>query len=258
LSAALLLITFTLLQNQPGRESVPGDRSCSPEARRHMTAAAARGEAWDLSGAIGQYLTASALGCAEAELASQYLQGLAAAREAYRYGGSPQSLAPVKVASAALERGSNADAGLARIARLVLQAAAAAAQSERDEMALLLDQAIRLEALQIEAGQPPLPVVSAHEAAGDLWLQVHGYEEARRAYLEAAERLGARARITLGLARVAVRQKDTVAACTHYRELAARWSRGAEGAPELAEARAVFEQPPCVPRGGGSGRQPGR
>ncbi len=72
----------------------------------------------------------------------------------------------------------------------MLQAAAAAAQSERDEMRLYLDTAIRMETLQRAAGMPGAPVIAAAEAAGDLWLQVHRYEEARRAYDEAARTRG--------------------------------------------------------------------
>ena len=139
----------------------------------------------------------------DAGVARLYLEGLTAARAAYAEGGSPDSLAPVRAAVATLERAGTA--GLAPIAASVLRAAAAAAQSERDEMTLHLEHALRLELVQLEAGQPLLPGVSAHEAAGDLWLQVHGYEEARRAYERAAARIGMTPRIREGLARVCAR-----------------------------------------------------
>ena len=103
-------------------------------------------------------------------------------------------------------------------------------------MALLLEHAIRLEAVQIEADQPPLPVATAHDVAGDLWLQVHRYDDARRAYLEAETQLGARPRLSLGLARVAARLQDRPAACAAYARLAAAWGGRGE-APELAEAQ---------------------
>ena len=71
----------------------------------------------------------------------------------------------------------------------MLQAAAAAAQSEREEMRLYLDTAIRMETLQRAAGLAGAPIIAAAETAGDLWLQVHRYDEARRAYDEASERV---------------------------------------------------------------------
>jgi hypothetical protein len=225
------------------------DLPCRGEGVRHVTAAVQRGEWFDLAGAADAYQKAAAAGCAEADVAAQYLSGLDAAREAYRQGGSPESLAAVIQAMAVLEARAGGGPRPAQIARVVLQAAAAAAQSERDEMSLLLDYAVRLEAVQLEARQPGLPVVTAHEVAGDLWFQVHGYEEARRAYLLAAERIGPTPRLTLGLARAAARLKDTVTACTHYRELAARWGGRNNEPSEVAEARAYFTQPLCGPVG---------
>jgi hypothetical protein len=65
-------------------------------------------------------------------------------------------------------------------------AAAAAAQSERGEMGTMLAHATDLEALRVVAGDPAVPAVSAQELAGDLWLQVHRFEEARAAYRRTA------------------------------------------------------------------------
>ena len=140
------------------------------------------------------------------EVESLYLKGLADARAAFEKGAPPESLAPVREAIAALGTISQERPGPAEIARLTLQAAAAAAQSERDEMALYLEQATRMERLQFEARQPGAPVVSAHEVAGDLWLQVFRYEDAVRAYLRAAEYVGMTPRVTEGLARARARR----------------------------------------------------
>jgi hypothetical protein len=101
----------------------------------------------------------------------------------------------------------------AEIARNVLLAAVAAAQSERDQMAIFLAHAKQMESLQIMAGQPGAPTISAHEAAGDLWLRVHRYEEARQAYLDAFKTIGPTPRTLLGLARADARLKDGPAAC---------------------------------------------
>ena len=233
-----LLIALALMQGAP----------CHGEAAPHEATAVARGEAFDPAGASDAYFTAAGFGCAEADIAAHYLRGLVAARAAYAYGGSPESLAPVRQAVAFLEARAPSSP-VAEMARVLLLAAAASAQSERGEMGLLLDHAVSLEAVQLEARQPGLPVVTAHEAAGDLWLQVHGYDEARRAYLRAAARLGETRRVRLGLARVAVRAGDAVAACTHYRALVSVWGRRADEAPEIREARDYVQDPVCGRQG---------
>jgi len=146
---------------------------------------------------------------AAVDVADVYARGWAAARAAYAQGGSTESLQPVRDAVATLDRNGGNTPGPAQVARLVLLAAAAAAQSERDEMAIFLDEAVRLEALQFAAGQPGAPGVSAHEAAGDLWLQVHRFDDARAAYQRAASVLGMTPRIARSLAEVDVRQQRT-------------------------------------------------
>ncbi len=222
------------------------DLTCPAEAVAHARAAAARADALDLAGAADAYLTAAGLGCASADIAARYLRALIAAREAYREGGSTESLAPVREAVELLDARGAQLPGPTQIVRAVLLAAAAAAQSEREEMALFIEHAISLEALQLAAGQPGAPGVTAHEIAGDLWLQVHRYDDARRAYTRAAERLGTRPRMTLGLARVAVRLKDTDAACAEYRMLAAWWGSRTGDTPEILETRTYLAQPECA------------
>src|SRR5688572_11703521 len=193
--------------------------ACSGESARHVATAMARAEALDLIGASNAFFTAGGMGCGEADVAAHFLRGLLAARDAYRFGGSPESLEPVTQAIAALETRGAKERGVPEVWRFLLQAAAAAAQSERDEMTLLLDHAIQLEVVQIEAGQRRIPGVTAHELAGDLFLQVHRYEEARRAYTRAAGRLGVTPRVRLGYARTAARLKELPGACLEYRAL---------------------------------------
>jgi hypothetical protein len=141
--------------------------------------------------------------CAESSMHATYSRAWIAARDAYQVGGSAESLKDVDAAIAVLS-----DCG-ARLESLVLQAAEAAAQSERESLAFFIDQAVQLESTRLAAGRSPAPYISAHEAAGELWLQVHRYEEARRAFLLAAERIGTTPRITLGLERVAARLKTS-------------------------------------------------
>jgi hypothetical protein len=148
----------------------------------------------------------------DADVAAVYARGWAAAEAAYAAGGSPESLAPVHEAIAALERLA-AQAVPAAIARYVLLASVAAAQSERDQMAVFLAQAMQIESLQLTAKQPGAPAVTAHDAAGDLWLRVHRYEEARRAYLDAFKTTGPTPRTLLGLARAEARLRDGPSAC---------------------------------------------
>ncbi|HLG55160.1 MAG TPA: hypothetical protein VI485_07505 [Vicinamibacterales bacterium] len=99
--------------------------------------------------------------------------------------------------------------------------------------------------MRLSAGLPGTPMITAHEAAGDLWLQVHRYEDARRAYVRAAERIGATPRVTLGLARTAARLGDMAAACTQYRALVTSWKEAAAEPPEISEARTFLLQPAC-------------
>ena len=141
--------------------------------------------------------------CTPAEVEAVYLQGWDAAQAAARVGGSPESLAPVREAIATLERMAAGDHGPAEIARYVLAAAADAAQDERDEMAIFLEHAVALERAQLDARQPGAPAITAHEAAGDLWLRVYRYEDAKLAYERAKAVIGSTPRIEAGLTRVA-------------------------------------------------------
>jgi hypothetical protein len=178
-------------------------------------------------------------------VAALYLAGLMAAREAYRAGGSPESLVPVRQAESRLAEAAAAGRPVAEIARVLLMAAAAAAMSERDEMGTLLTHATELERLRIAGGVPGVPGVTAHELAGDLWLQVHRFEDARAAYRQAADLTGLTPRIASGLARTAVRLQDTAGACEAYRSLVRLW-RAPREAPEVVEARAFLDRD-CQP-----------
>ena len=182
--------------------------------------------------------------CPEIAVAYWYVHGLIAARDAYRYGGSAESLEPVKLAIKQLESRSPGSSA-AEIARVVLQAASAAAQSEREEMGLLLEHALNLEKQARAAGQPGAPIVSAFEVTGDLWLQVHRFEDAHRAYVAASAQVGSTRRITLGLARTAFRLGELPAACEHYRILVSGWPKSGGEPPELGEARTFLRRAEC-------------
>lgn len=150
--------------------------------------------------------------CARDEVAVLYMRGLIAARDAYGFGGSPESLAVVRSTIAALEARTPRSRPTDIVVN-VLKAAAAAAQSEREEMSLFLAQALQLETVQLAAREPGAPLVTAHEAAGDLWLRVFRYEDARQAYVKALSQVGPTARVLLGIARAEARLKFGPGAC---------------------------------------------
>jgi hypothetical protein len=230
---ASLAIAFLLAQST----TCPGQAAL-------IASAQSRAAAFNLASAADAFEAAVGAGCREARLSALYLRGWIAAREAYQFGGSTESLAPVRKVLDDLDALRPDAAGEAEIARFVLRAAMAAAQSERDEMSLLIDHAINLEMRRRAAALPGAPVIAAQEAAGDLWLQVHRYDDARRAYALAAERIGPTRRITLGLARAAVRMSDTVTACAQYQDLVDGW-RINDDVPEIVEARAFLRQASC-------------
>lgn len=208
---------------------------CGAEAQAHLKTAATRAEAFDLEGA----LTAARLAenCDEAAGAVEYLEGLIGAQEAAKVGGTVDSLREVRSAANALSRRAEAQGVRWEIASLLMRAAAAASQYERDEMGVFLAEATRREQLLLEARQPPVPLISAHELAADLWLQVHRFDEARRAYGIAADHVGRTGRVLLGEARSAARLQDTAAACNAYRDFVEWWGDRSSARAELVEAR---------------------
>jgi len=210
--------------------------ACSDEAvALRQAAALARG--FNLPAAAERLEQPPLRGCAQVGVAALYLRALQSAREAYRTGGDAASLQPVMLAIATLEQQAATGDRHAELARVILMAAAAAAQSERSDMALLLDHALALERQMVRDGNGGAAGVTAHEAAGDLWLQVHRFDAAVAAYVAAAELFGNTPRITLGLARIAVQMKQPEPACRAYRMLVAGWT-GSASVAEIVEARA--------------------
>jgi hypothetical protein len=177
--------------------------TCSPDAQQLLRVAAERAEQPDLIPAINTLQDPVARGCGDAEIARLYLRGLVDAREAFRQGALPSSLVPVRTAIDALDQIARGQPGPAEVARLMLQAAAAAAQSERGEMALYLAHADSMDALLRAAGKPALPVLTVAEVSGELWLQLYSYDEAEAAFKAAARQVGQTPRVVAGLARIA-------------------------------------------------------
>lgn len=145
------------------------------------------------------------------------MDGWVAARELAPKGGALELLGPVNLRLRALD---GLPGVAARYADVAIRAAVSAAQDERDEMEVFLAHARDLSDAMALAGAPaqwPLPI---DELAGELWLEVDRYPEARDAYLRAT-RVKPTANAWVGLARASDRLGDLVAACAAYSQAGA-------------------------------------
>jgi hypothetical protein len=221
------------------------DSQCRGEATRLIAEAQRRGNVFDLAGSADAYAAAVNVGCVDAHAAAIYIRGLIAARAADAQFGSAVSLQPLRAAISALEPHAAADP-VARAMQAVLRAAMPAAQHERAEMALLIDDMLRRESLQLEAKLPAMPVISAHEAAGYFWLQLRVWDEAARAFDLAGRRIGQTPHVMLGAARAASGRQDVAAACQHYKALVSWWGSRPVSSPEITEAREFVKRPSCA------------
>ena len=167
---------------------------------------------------------------------SRYARGLMAAQEAFRQGGSFESLAPVRQAIAGLDVISRGRPGAAAVARLVLQAASAAAQSELGEMRLYLESAIQMESLQ-RAGQPGVPLVSAGETAGSCGCSCTATTTLVGRMSRHVRRRAAQRGCSL-VSDVRQRLQDTDTACAAFRELLELWNARPARPSQIAEAQA--------------------
>lgn len=136
-----------------------------------------------------------------------YVSAYETARAAFRDGGPEPLLAPVLATAARLQAADRGTHGPLEIASHVLQAAAAAAQSEHDVLALYLDHALAQERARLTAGLSGAPSITAHEAAGELYLQLYRYDAAEQAFLTARSLLGDTPRIAAGLAAIAEQRR---------------------------------------------------
>jgi hypothetical protein len=154
------------------------------------------------------------------------LAGWRAARELAPKGGAVALLGPVNDRLRALD---TINATSARYAEIAIRAAVSAAQEEREELALLLEHARSL-SLQMELiGAPaqwPLPI---DELAGELWLEVDRFTDARDAY-ERATRIAPTPNAWIGLARASDKTGDTITACRAYGNVL-----GTQGLPTQVE-----------------------
>jgi hypothetical protein len=147
------------------------------------------------------------------------LSGWSEARKLAAAGGAVELLGPVKRALEELELLKDGDLSLeVEYAQTAIRAAVAASQDERPEMELLLTHARDLSERMADRdrrAQWPRPF---NLLAGELWLEVDRYEEARRAFERAVKADGS-AEAWAGLARAQARLGNTAEACNAYRQI---------------------------------------
>jgi type IV secretory pathway VirJ component len=166
-------------------------------------------------------------------------RGWLAARAAWP-GADRDLMAAARAAAEALETRGGLEAQ--RFQALVV-AAMAAAEEERDVLRLALAQAADLE-MRLRMARTELPPYFALDRlAGDLWLQVHRFEDARQSYRAAVAREPRDARAWLGIARAAARLEDAEDAARAAATFLTLWANADVDRPELAAARSV--QPPA-------------
>lgn len=225
-SLATVLMTVTA-----GSAAPP---ACTDEARGALAAAAALVDSGDDTAALDTLRAKYDVeACSALAVAAWSLRGWHAAGAADARGGAPDTLADVTAAVNTLD-GLGPGVSAAGYASALLHAATAAAQDERDELRLWLDQArdvSRRLALAEPAPRWPLPI---DRAEGELWMRVDDFELAERAFTTASQLEAAAAAAFRGLARARDRRGQRGPACAAYREVA---SRAAAGSPYAVEAR---------------------
>jgi len=196
-------------------------RAVLADARRDLDRADDGGAARRLQRAAAEHGA-----CHELGLGALVVDGWVEARRLALIGGAPDALARMHDTLARIEAVRAARPATAILAQMaayadaVLRAAVAAAQDERDEMQVYLAHARTLADSLALAGvtRPwPLPI---DVAAGELWLEVDRFADARDAFARVADAALA-VRVALGTGRAFEQLKDGSAACVAYRRAAA-------------------------------------
>ena len=139
--------------------------------------------------------------CAAVALARASLLGWNEARALARIGGDPAQLGPIKKRLDEFRRFASGPLALdAEYASVAVQAAVAAAQDERAELELLLTHARDLSERLVLRERPARWPRPFNLLAGELWLEVDRYEDARQAFERALRSDSSRAIAQVGLA----------------------------------------------------------
>ncbi len=164
------------------------------------------------------------------EVQTAAMEGWAAARALAPKGGALELLGPVNLRLRALD---NLPGPAARYADVAIRAAVSAAQEERDELEVFLAHARDLSDTMALTGAPPQWPLPIDEVAGELWLEVDRYTDARDAYRRAVQ-LKPTANALIGLARASDRLGDVVGACAAYTRVASTAGLPAEVEIEIS------------------------
>jgi len=198
--------------------------SCPAVSRDVMTRAAAAVAGGDYEAASEQLRVAydgvdGGAPCRDIRLAAWASRGWRAVAQAAARGGSAVDRAPLIEAIGAVTAIGPARSDAAYAAAL-LRAASAAAQDERDEMQVWLDEARALSVRLALLGPAPVWPLPIELAEGELWHEVDDYELAEAAFGRA---LAAAPSVTAwrGLARARDRRGNRAGACAAYREVQA-------------------------------------
>jgi tetratricopeptide (TPR) repeat protein len=165
--------------------------------------------------------------CDRIRLALSALRAWFEARRVASQGGAVALLGPVNQRLAELRAIDTPELSLENeYANLAIRAAIAAAQDERPEMSLLLEQARDVTERLVERGRRPLWPRPFNLLAGELWFEVDRYQEAATAYERATRADGSPAAFA-GLGRSLDALGRHVEACRAYKQVgaAAEWLR---------------------------------
>ncbi len=213
---------------------------CPPAVQTELDQASAEVLRGDYATAAERVRTGddSAGACASLRLAAWAASGWIAAAAAADRGGAVEALAPV-VEAIAILTALGPPRSDAAYAVALLRAASAAAQDERDEMLVWIEEARALAARLALAGPGPTWPLPVDLAEGELWHGVDDYELAEVAFTRA---LAAREspRAWRGLARARDRRGNQRGACEAYQRVQQMLAAEAARGPLAVEARAYL------------------
>jgi len=205
-----------------GTPGLAAAQSCDHAAERSALAAArARIGVMEEAGPALSAAVAAQPGCVDLAVAAFAVSGWEEGRRLTRVAGAPEALGPVNALLRRLDglRAAVTPRSLpaqhASYAEALVRAAVAASQDEREEMQVYLAYATDLAAALAPARAAQLWPLTPDEAAGELWLEVDRFAEARTA-LDRVVAGPATARTWWWLGRVRERLGDGQGACVAY------------------------------------------
>lgn len=220
-------------------ERADADTPGCPPAALTVLASAAEGAARGHSAEVRERLTAGAAAspdCRPLAVALAAWRGWLQALVASDKGGTPETLAPV-VAAAKTVQALGTPKSDAAYAAAILQAAAAAAQDERDEVIVWLEEARDVSSRLAMAGPAPVWPLPFDVAEGELWHGVDDYELAEAAFARAVKAVESSPAAWRGLARARDRRGNKAGACEAYRRVQALVGKDPAPSPIGIEAR---------------------